>query len=288
MNNRFICTVLITLMLLAVFSAGPAQAAPAASVPASVTVYDQSQLKARGFFFVGGEYVGEQGKQVMHGQMYVEVLVPKKITQPYPLVLFHGAAQTATNWMGTPDGRKGWADFFLEQGYLIYMVDQPARGRSAYHPQINGKLLAFSAEVIETLFTTPDGNWPQAKKHTQWPGEGPNKGRIGDPVFDAFYATQVEYIGSDAETQELIQNASAALLDKIGPAILLTHSQAGVFGLVIADIRPQLVKGIIALEPSGPPYRNKKRPWGITDIPLTYDPAGKRPRGTHIYRGGSG
>jgi hypothetical protein len=25
------------------------------------------------------------------------------------------------------------------------------------------------------------GNWPQAKKHTQWPGSG----RIGDPVFDA-------------------------------------------------------------------------------------------------------
>jgi hypothetical protein len=42
------------------------------------------------------------------GSVYVEVLAPKDVQRPYPLVLIHGAAQTATNWMGT-DGRKGWA-----------------------------------------------------------------------------------------------------------------------------------------------------------------------------------
>ena len=119
------------------------------------------------------------------------------------------------------------------------------------------------------------GKWPQAKLHTQWPGTG----RKGDPVFDAFYATQVESLASDVETQKLAQNAGAALLDKIGPAVLLTHSQSGLLGWVIAESRPKLVKGIVAVEPSGPPFHNsapnnpKARAWGVTDIPVAYEPA---------------
>ena len=42
----------------------------------------------------------------MQGQIYIEVVAPKDQRRPYPLVLIHGAAQTATNWMGTPDGRR--------------------------------------------------------------------------------------------------------------------------------------------------------------------------------------
>lgn len=120
-----------------------------------------------------------------------------------------------------------------------------------------------------------------AKKHTQWPSDSPDKGRRGDPVFDAFYATQVESLASNVETQTLIQAAGAALLDRIGAVILVTHSQAGPFGWLLADSRPKAVKGIIAVEPAGPPFRNsvvnenEARPWGIADIPLTYDPPAK-------------
>ncbi len=46
-----------------------------------------------------------------------------------------------------------------------------------------------------------------------------------------------------------------ALLDKIGPAIVLVHSQAGPIGWPIADARPDLVKAIVAVEPNGPPVR---------------------------------
>ena len=235
-----------------------------------------SAANERSFFFAGGKYVGEPGKEVMRGQMYVERLAPREIRRPYPLVLIHGAAQTATNWMMTPDGRKGWAEYFLEQGYVVYIVDQPARGRSVWHPEHNGKLRMFTAQQLETLFTATAqlGKWPQAKLHTQWPGTG----RKGDPIFDAFYATQVQSLASDSETQQLAQEAGAALLDRIGPSILLTHSQSGLLGWVIAEARPSLVKGIIAIEPSGPPFHNnapgdpKARAYGITDIPVTYDP----------------
>jgi hypothetical protein len=116
------------------------------------------------------------------------------------------------------------------------MIDQPMRGRSAWHPA-DGPTRMFSAEQEEFQFTASEvfGTWPQAKKHAQWPGDGPNKGRKCDPVFDAFYATQVETVISNEETQSRNQAAGAALLDKIGPAIILTHSQSGPFGSLIAD-----------------------------------------------------
>jgi len=48
---------------------------------------DKSTVAKRGFFYVGGHYVGEPGKQIMRGQIYVEVLAPKEQHRPYPLVL---------------------------------------------------------------------------------------------------------------------------------------------------------------------------------------------------------
>ena len=267
--------------------------APARAEPPRLPVptVDQSAIAQRGYFYVGGKYVGEPGKEIMQGQVYVEVLAPKDVRRPHPLVLIHGAGQTATNWMGTPDGRKGWAEYFVEQGYVVYMIDQPMRGRSAWHPG-DGPTRMFTAANEEFQFTAiaSAGTWPQAKKHTQWPSEGPSKGKKGDPVFDAFYATQVETVISNEATQQRNQDAGGALLDKIGPAIVLTHSQSGAFGWLIADARPALVKAIVAIEPSGPPFEatiigtGKARAWGPTDVPITYDPPVKDPSEIAVVR----
>ncbi len=144
----------------------------------------------QGYMFVGGHYVESKVRPVvMERQMYVEYRIPAKVMHSYPLVMIHGAAQTGVNFTGTPDGRKGWADYFVEQGYAVYVVDQPMRGRSAY----NGvaPLVRFSITHLEQRFTAPEqfNLWPQAKLHTQWPGEGPKKGLRGDPVFDQFCAS---------------------------------------------------------------------------------------------------
>ena len=103
-SDRTICVVWVALCI--GLLASPARAEPP-KLP--VPVVDQSGVAARGYFYVGGHYVGssEPGKDVMDGQIYVEVLAPKDVRRPFPLVLIHGAGQTATNWMGTPDGRQG-------------------------------------------------------------------------------------------------------------------------------------------------------------------------------------
>lgn len=238
----------------------------------------------QGYFFVGGRYVNTADGPLMERQMYVEYRFPAKVTQRYPIVMIHGAAQTGTNFTGTPDGRKGWAEYFVEKGYAVYVVDQPTRGRSAWNDSV-GPLIRFSAAQLEQRFTAAAkfNLWPQAKLHTQWPGDGPLRGMRGDPVFDQFYASQVQYIGVNAIVEQKNREAGAALLDKIGPAILMTHSQTGAIGWVIADERPKLVRAIVANEPTGPPFAaavfatNRARPYGLTETVLAYDPPIKHP-----------
>jgi pimeloyl-ACP methyl ester carboxylesterase len=244
----------------------------------------------------------------MTGQIYVEKLEPLHVRHEHPLVFITGNVQTGTvslfkpaglppsppirfvdcpqNWLNTPDDRPGWASYFLKRGYTIYLTDQAQRGRSPWLPG-DGQLSLYSVETYEKQFTAPQNSpsYPQAALHTQWPGP---TGLLGDPVFDALYASQVPS-QNNATLQATYNNASyVALLDKIGPAIVIAHSQGGPFAWKLADVRPQLVKGIVALEPEGPPFENyaaapfdpayirpaanRNRPFGLTLLPIAYDP----------------
>ncbi|MGL5436888.1 MAG: alpha/beta hydrolase [Lachnospiraceae bacterium] len=239
-----------------------------------VPLIDQSFLGKKGQFYVGGKYAGQEGKHYVCNQMFVEAYIPKEILHPYPVVMFHGAGQTNMNWLITPDGRMGWADHFVSKGYCVYLAEQPARGRSAYHAAENGSLTCMSVENVIERFTSCDGPWPQAKKHNQWPGNGAN---CDDEVLRQFLGSQVQYLASNKDTQELVLNAGAELLELIGPAILLTHSQSGPFGWLLADAKAELVKGIVALEPQGPPFSsNLSMPtaekYGPAELPLRFEP----------------
>jgi pimeloyl-ACP methyl ester carboxylesterase len=268
-----------TVLVLAAVLAGGA--APGSAIP----TFSTEDIARTGFFYAGGKYTGEKGKEVMGGAMYVEVMVPKHIRHPNPIVFLHGAGQTGTDWLQTPDGRPGWAYFFLKHGYVVYMPDYPARGRSAYVPDVDGAMTIRTAPNLSQIWTAMDelGDWPQAKKYSQWPGHGPNKGRMGDPVFDNFAKTQVQFLNGGAQ-ERMVLDAGVALLDVIAaPVILITHSQGGGFGWEIADARPKLVRAIITAEPAGPPIQsvdNAKQtytgrsnlPWGMTGLPVRYDP----------------
>ncbi|PMD29900.1 alpha/beta-hydrolase [Hyaloscypha variabilis F] len=213
----------------------------------------------RSFFYVGGEYVKTSAGYVLQDQMYVERLLPiGGSKQPYPIVFLHGGAQTGTNWLNKPDGEKGWASWFIDRGYEVYIIDQPHTGRSAWDPDSSFPLRSVPAEYIENRMTATAHYklWPQAHLHTQWPGTG----KMGDPVFDSYYASTVPMLKSFSEQERCMKAAGAALLDKVGSAILIAHSQGGMLAWSLADERPQLVKALIA------------RPWALTTIPLTYSP----------------
>ena len=258
----------------------------AAGATAQVKDSGPLTIARQGYLFAGGKYSTVNDRQVMSGHLYVEFQIPSSQTHRWPIVMVHGGGQSGTNFTGTPDGREGWAQFFLRQGYAVYVVDQPGRGRAAYQPDVYGSATRLDLENVQRRFVAPEryNLWPQAHLHTQWPG----KGAPGDAVFDQFYASQLPGIEDFTLQQRLNRDAIVALLEKIGPAILLTHSQSGAFGWPVADARPDLVKAILAIEPNGPPFfdivnvpapewfrngTNQTRPWGVTAVPLAYSPA---------------
>jgi pimeloyl-ACP methyl ester carboxylesterase len=231
-------------------------------------------IAEQGNFFVGGHYNNE-GEVV--GQMYVEYQIPNNQKHRYPMVFIHGGGQIGSGWWRTPDGREGWAQYFLRRGYAVYVVDQPARGRSAYNSDLgplndpNGTLRAQQLWAASERFDL----WPAADLHTRWVGPA----EPGDPTFDQFMKSQSDAIPGAAQ-EELTMRALVRLLDRIGPAILVPHSQPGRASFRVADRRPNKVKALLQLEPGGPPvfsgvplFPPTEVPWGLTVGPITYSPA---------------
>jgi pimeloyl-ACP methyl ester carboxylesterase len=125
--------------------------------------------------------------------------------------------------------------------------------------------------------------WPQATLHTQWPGNG----APDDAATLQLAMSQLPAIEDFNRQQSLNRDALIALMEKIGPSILLTHSQAGAFTWPVADARPDLVIAILAIEPNGPPFYQVEfigapdwfkqgplaLPYGISILSLVYAPA---------------
>ena len=75
------------------------------------------------FFWVGVERMDLGKGPVVNGkQMYVEYQVPAKVRHPYPIVLVHGGGGQGLDWMGTPDGRRGWSTHLLLEGRHVFRI----------------------------------------------------------------------------------------------------------------------------------------------------------------------
>src|SRR3954471_21537605 len=74
-------------------------------------------LAKSSYFFVGSKIDPSVEGSAPVGQMYVEYMVPQRLRHRYPVVMVHGGSQTGTNFTGTPDGREGWAHYFVRRGY---------------------------------------------------------------------------------------------------------------------------------------------------------------------------
>jgi pimeloyl-ACP methyl ester carboxylesterase len=241
-------------------------------------------LARDGFFYVGGKPTTVNGRSYVVGQMYVEMRIPIKQTHPYPIIMVHGGTRTGTTFTGTPDGRESWAQYFARRGYAVYVVDQPGRGRSGYLAEAYGPQRLADGDSGQRRYLQQEKYrlWPQAHLHTQWPGNGEPE----DPVTLQMVGSYVPEIEDFTRQQFLNRDALVALIDRIGPAILLVHSQAGAFSWPVADARPDRVKAVIGIEPNGPPVHSlefigapdwfKEGPvalsYGLSSVPLSYAP----------------
>jgi pimeloyl-ACP methyl ester carboxylesterase len=220
------------------------------------------RLGSQGFFWVGTEHKSVPYGTILRGQMYVQYLIPAAVRHPYPVVLVHGGTGQMLHYMGNP-GMPGWAHYYLQAGYKVYLVDRPGHGRAPYHPDALGPIGPQPTYELLLGDVRRAANGP----HRRWAGSG----EIGDPLLDQLMASQNGMPQDYAMQQALWASRGAELLDKIGPAIIQTHSAGGGFGWLAADQRPALVKAIVVFEGAAAPL-TPMFPWGVTAAPLAYDP----------------
>ena len=223
----------------------------------------------RGQFWIAGERLKSEFGTVQRAPMFVAWEAPENVTQPYPLILIHGGGGQGTDWTGTVDGRPGWATRFVEAGFAVYVVDRAGHGRSPYHPDVVGPMGApFPYEVAKGLFLSDDA----AQAQTQW-----TYGReIGDDDLDQLVSAMGPLPADLGDSEAMDADRLGKLLDRTGPAIIVSHSAGGPVGWLTADARPGLVKGIAAVEPVGPAFAELPGmgtlAWGLTAAPMTFEP----------------
>ena len=203
-------------------------------------------IQAQGSFAVGGVVQQQPGTydnnqptaagQSFHGDhLYAFYQVPAQ-PKPLPIVMLHGAFQSARSWETTPDGREGFQTLFLRRGFPVYLVDQPRRGRAGNSTVAASTQPAPNDQLFFDQFRI--GKWPKHFDNVQF-DRSPQ-------ALNQFLRSITPNTGP--YDPEVIANAMSALFDQIGPGILFTHSQGGGPGWLTAIKNPN-VKAIVAFEP---------------------------------------
>jgi hypothetical protein len=227
------------------------------------------QLDRMGSFHVGGREVVISGKPVREvmftpggvparvdpngvyqvEQMYVQYFIPKNPRGSLPLLMWHGGGLTGVTYETTPDGREGWLNYFVKKGWPTYNSDAVERGRSgwAMYPDI------FPAEPV---FLTKENPFERFRI-----GQGAGSYNKEVSKMKPMPGSQFPLEGYDTFTRQNVPRwtstdlptiaAYTELVDKVCPCVVLVHSQAGLFGIRVAEARPDKIKALVLVEPAG-------------------------------------
>jgi pimeloyl-ACP methyl ester carboxylesterase len=225
-------------------------------------------LQDIGSFFVGGHPLETTGAPVENrvlaangvpvridpngttlvGQIYVQYFLPAQADDRLPILFWHGGSLTGATWETTPDGRAGWLNQFLRLGWPIYNVDAVERGRSGWAPKDPHFSEPPMLRTLQDSFTqfrigrpVPDGSLASLRA-AAYPGC-----RFPLEAFESFMR---QVVPRWATTDDLTLDAYCALLSRVGPAIIVAHSQGGAFAFRAAERCPDKVAAIVAIEPA--------------------------------------
>jgi pimeloyl-ACP methyl ester carboxylesterase len=204
-------------------------------------------IKQQGSLIAGGTVTTQPGTfdpihptkpdgQTYHGDhVYAFYQIPVD-ARPLPIVMWHGAGQSSKSWETTADGREGFQSIFLRRRFSTYLIDQPRRGD------------AGRSMVETTIKPVPDEQlWFNQFRIGVWPDYfAGSKFPHGQDTLEQFFRSMTPNTGP--YDMDVVSDGVSALLDKIGPAILFTHSQGGGPGWLTAIKTPN-VRAIVAFEP---------------------------------------
>lgn len=199
-------------------------------------------------FTVGPAKVDPNGAYQVE-QLYAQYYIPRNQKGKYPLLMWHGGGLTGVTWQTTPDGREGFETFFLRQGWAVYNSDAPERGRAGW---------AMYPEITKTdpVFLTKENPYERFRI-----GDGPGSYNKDPAKIKPLPGNQFPSEGYDNFTKQLVPRwtstdeptiaAYIALVDKVCPCVVMSHSQSGLFAYKVAQARPDKVKALVMLEPAG-------------------------------------
>src|SRR6266566_1475008 len=186
---------------------------------------------------------------VVVDQVYASYQYPADRRYPYPVLFNSGGGHTARVYDTTPDGREGWLTLFLREGFAVYGVDRVNTGRAGSDIcKINAVKLGVApvAEMPAINRYSLESAWVNFR----W---GPSYGtfypdtQFPTEAVDNYYAQTLSTYRDPQELQKSVA-ALSALVSKVGPVILESWSSSGLIIFKTAIARPDLVKGILALE----------------------------------------
>ena len=222
-------------------------------------------LRGMGSFHIGGRIAEVSGKptreiqripggpisthdpngQFMVEQMYVQYFLPKNRKGKYPLLMWHGGGLTGVTYETTPDGREGWMNLFIRKGWDTYVSDAVERGRSGFASSD-----VWSGEPIFLNYQDPYERFRIGQGQGSWNADPTRRKPMPGTQFpvEAYDNYMKQSVPRWLTTDKVVVEAYLALVDKICPCVLLSHSQGGAFGFQVAEQRPDKIKAIVAVE----------------------------------------
>ena len=205
------------------------------------------QIQEQGSFAVGGSVIETPGTfdpkkpadpqgQTLHGDHAYVVYQKPVNARKYPLMFLHGAGQFSKTWATTPDGREGFQNIFLRRNFSVYLIDQPRRGDAGRSTVATNLTPTADEQMWFTQFRV--GIWPDFYPGVRFPKDKES--------LNQYFRQMTPNTGPF--DMGVISDALAALYTKVGPGILITHSQGGGPGWAAAMKSPN-IKAVVAYEP---------------------------------------
>jgi len=181
----------------------------------------------------------------------VQYQVPMKGDRHVPVVMVHGCCLSSKTWETTPDGRMGWAEYFVRRDRAVYLADQVSRARSGFDPTSITAVrsgAAAPAQLPGILSATHQLSWTAFRFGPKY-GEAFPDGQFPVEAAEELYKQMIPDLNSTLPAEaNPTWKQMAALATRLKGAVLVGHSESGFFPEQAALIDPSGVKGIVSIE----------------------------------------
>lgn len=180
------------------------------------------------------------------GQLYAQHFELARPRHQTPILFWHGGGMTGATWEDTPDGRPGWHDHFMRQGFHTCVSDAVERGRASWAPYPDITPQAPEHRTLDQAWSIfrfgPEGGRSTGLAHhgVRFPIDH------ADQLARQFVARWTCNTGATLA-------AYGDLLRRVGRSIVIAHSEGARHAARLAAEMPEAIAAVVLVEPAGAP-----------------------------------